>query len=104
MIENNYNLYNDGVIADKAVVKKSYSTPQIQVLVAKRKSLARTLCNMSQLVVITVSRETIILLVLQWRSMLNCDKIDCIFKGICDIIRPYHLPSVTNILCLNRLW
>lgn len=40
MIENNYNLYNDGVIADKAVVKKSYSTPQIQVLVAKEEILS----------------------------------------------------------------
>lgn len=42
MIENNYNLYNDGAMADKAVVKKSYSTPQIQVLVAKEEILGAT--------------------------------------------------------------
>lgn len=42
MIENNYNLYNDGAMADKAVVKKSYSIPQIQVLVAKEEILGAT--------------------------------------------------------------
>lgn len=42
MIENNYNLYNDEVTVDKVAVKKLYSSPQVQVLVAKEEILGAT--------------------------------------------------------------